>query len=141
MGYVPGSHRCGLRRFVNIFLGSPEDVLARPELGGAQPVFVEVPRGSVAFHHGLTVHLARPNRSTRVRRVHTAIFFRDGSTRSSLGIHQSVDRAGIRPGEPIASDATPIAWPRPLGDYPTTPTSRISRSSLGHHVWPPTAIE
>jgi len=141
MGYVPGSHRVGLRRFVNIFLGSPEDVLARPELGGVRPVFVEVPRGAVAFHHGLTVHLAHPNRSSRVRRVHTAIYFRDGLTRSRVGVHQSVDRAGIRPGEPIASDATPIAWPRAPGDHPPTPTSRISRSSLGYQVWPPTAIE
>lgn len=141
MGYVPGSHRVGLRRFVNIFLGAPEDVLARPELGGARPVFVEVPRGGVAFHHGLTVHLAHPNRSARVRRVHTAIFFRDGLRRSKHGIHQSVDRAGIQPGQPIESNATPIAWPREPGDHPPTPTSRISRSSLGHHVWPPSAIE
>jgi len=140
MGYVPGSHRVGLRRFVNIFFGNPEDVLARPELAGATPVFVEVPRGAVAFHHGLTVHLARPNRSTRVRRVHTAIFFRDGSTRAKVGIHQSVDRAGIRPGEPIRSDATPIAWPRGAGDFPPTPTSRIAANSLGSHAWPPTAL-
>jgi len=140
MGYVPGSHRAGLRRFVNIFLGAPEDVLARPELAGTNPVFVEVPRGSVAFHHGLTVHLARPNRSARVRRVHTAIYFRDGLTRAKVGIHQSVDRAAIRPGEPIASDATPIAWPLPRGEYPPTPTSRIPRT-FGHHVWPPSAVE
>jgi ectoine hydroxylase-related dioxygenase (phytanoyl-CoA dioxygenase family) len=140
MGYVPGSHRAGLRRFVNIFIGQPEDVLARPELAGAKPVFVEVPRGSVAYHHGLTVHLAHPNRSPRVRRVHTAIFFRDGSTRARIGIHQSVDRAGIAPGEAIRSDATPIAWPREPGDYPPAPTSRIPAGSLGSHVWPPAAI-
>jgi ectoine hydroxylase-related dioxygenase (phytanoyl-CoA dioxygenase family) len=140
MGYLPGSHRVGLRKFVNIFLGNPEDVLARPELAGIEPVFVEVPRGAVAFHHGLTVHLAHPNRSSRVRRVHTAIFFRDGATRAKVGIHQSVDRAGIKPGEPIRSDATPIAWPRAPGDLPPTPTSRIAASSLGSHVWPPSAL-
>ena len=140
MGYVPGSHAVGLRRFVNIFFGEPEDVLARPELAGARPVFVPARRGDVLYHHGLTMHLAHPNRSNDVRRVHTAIYFRDGSTRAAIGVHQSVDRQGIRPGEPIAGDATPIAWPRTPGDLPPTPTAKIDPSSLGHQVWPPSAI-
>ena len=38
-----------------------------------EPVFVEVPKGSVAFHHGLTVHLANPNTTDRARAVHTII--------------------------------------------------------------------
>ncbi len=137
MGYVPGSHRVGLRRFVNIFLGEPEDVLARPELAGRAPVFVDVPRGAVAFHHGLTVHCAKPNRSERMRRVHTMIFFRDGSTRSSEKYHHPcVDRAGIREGEPIASDVTPIAWPRPAGSLPPRPTHPVPKDYFGRHVWP-----
>lgn len=140
MGYVPGSHAVGLRRFVNIFFGEAERVLERPELGGAEPVFVPARRGDVLFHHGLTVHLAHANRSPHMRRVHTAIFFRDGSTRAQAGVHQSVDRQGIRPGQAIAGDATPIAWPRAAGDLPPTPTSRIDPRSPGHHVWPPSAI-
>jgi len=126
MGYVPGSHSVGLRRFINIFFGEMEDVLARPELGGAKPVFVPAQRGDVLFHHGLTVHLAHANRSSQMRRVHTAIYFRDGCTRAKAGIHQSVDRMGIRAGETIAGDATPIAWPRAPGDLPDAPTSRIA---------------
>jgi ectoine hydroxylase-related dioxygenase (phytanoyl-CoA dioxygenase family) len=140
MGYVPGSHAVGLRRFVNIFFGEPEQVLERPELAGRAPVFVPARRGDVLFHHALTVHLAHPNRSQSMRRVHTAIFFRDGLTRAAHGVHQSVDRQGIRPGEPIRGDATPIAWPRTPGDWPPTPTSRIDASSLGNQVWPPSAI-
>ena len=58
MGYLPGSHLIGMRKFVNIFFGEPDDILADPEISGIEPVFVEVPAGSVAFHHGLTVHLA-----------------------------------------------------------------------------------
>jgi ectoine hydroxylase-related dioxygenase (phytanoyl-CoA dioxygenase family) len=58
MSYLPGSHAIGLRKFVNIFFGEPEDLLADPEVAGIEPVLVEVPGGSVAFHHGLTVHLA-----------------------------------------------------------------------------------
>jgi ectoine hydroxylase-related dioxygenase (phytanoyl-CoA dioxygenase family) len=121
MGYLPGSHRLGLRKFVNIFSGQPEDVLTSDALRTIEPVFVEVPAGGVAFHHGLTFHLARPNRTDRVRRVHTAIYFGDGSTRGSAFRHPSVDRVGIAVGEVIASDITPIAWPRSPGDLPAPP--------------------
>jgi hypothetical protein len=118
MGYLPGSHRLGVRKFVNIFSGHPEDVLASDPLRDIEPVFVEVPAGGVAFHHGLTFHLARPNLTAQVRRVHTAIYFRDGSTRGSEFPHPSVDRAGIALGDVISSAVTPIAWPRDPGDLP-----------------------
>lgn len=142
MGYVPGSHAVGLRRFVNIFLGEPEDVLARPELGGAQPVFVPARRGDVLFHHGLTVHCAKPNRSPLVRAVHTAIFFRDGCTRADLPLpHPSVDRNAVAVGAPIAGDAVPIAWPRAANELPPAPASKIGAGYFGKAVWPPRAIE
>jgi len=127
MGYVPGSHRIGLRKFVNIFFGETPDLLAEPELEGAEPRFVEVPRGSIAFHHGLTAHLAQPNTTSSTRRVHTMIYFADGSTRGSAAPHFSVDRAGIEVGAVIDSDVTPVAWPRPDGTLP--PTSTTSPSS------------
>ena len=34
MGYVPGSHLIGMRKFVNIFFGEPHDILADPEIRG-----------------------------------------------------------------------------------------------------------
>jgi ectoine hydroxylase-related dioxygenase (phytanoyl-CoA dioxygenase family) len=97
------------------------------------PIFVEVPRGGVAFHHGLTFHVAKPNRTPRTRRVHTMIFFRDGCTRAAGGFHPSVDRAGIEAGQPIASSATPIAWPRAAGDLPEPPPPLAERL----WGWPP----
>jgi len=122
MGYVPGSHRFGVRKFVNIFFADePYDLLGGPEARGVEPVFVEVPRGGVAFHHGLTFHTAQPNRTAHPRRVHTMIFFRDGSTRGPGFPHPCVDRAGIALGGPIESAVTPIAWPRPAGDLPPAP--------------------
>lgn len=121
MGYVPGSHQVGLRKFINIFFGEPDDLLAEPELAGAEPEFVEVPRGSIAFHHGLTAHLARPNSTDQVRRVHTMIYFADGCTRGAMHSHFSVDRPGIEPGEVIDSTLTPIVWPRKEGDLPGDP--------------------
>ena len=122
MGYVPGSHLVGLRKFVNIFKANEKvKILEDPAISGIAAVYVEVPRGSVAFHHGLTVHMAKPNRSSRARRVHTMIYFRDGATRTKPYVHPSVDRPGIKLGEVIASDLTPIVWPRAAGDFPKPP--------------------
>jgi ectoine hydroxylase-related dioxygenase (phytanoyl-CoA dioxygenase family) len=122
LGYLAGSHAKGFRKFVNIFGDEdPDDVFAQPELEGLDPVFVEVPKGGVAFHHAMTFHKAMPNTTDRMRRVHTAIFFRDGVTRRHRGSHFAVDRPAIEPGAPIRSDVTPIAWPRPAGDLPWPP--------------------
>jgi len=127
MGYLPGSHRLGVREFVDIFSGRGEDPLTRRELEGMTPVFVEVPPRSVAFHHGLTFHLAKPNTTATVRRVHTAIYFADGSTRGEGRFpHPSVERAGIAMGAVIASDVTPIAWPRPDGQPPPPPADPMA---------------
>jgi hypothetical protein len=121
MGYLPGSHRLGVREFVNIFTGDLDEddggMLGREELTGIEPVFVEVPPDAVAYHHGLTFHLAGANRTGTVRRVHTVIYFADGSTRGEGRFpHPSVERAGIGLGEVIASDVTPLAWPRPVAE-------------------------
>jgi hypothetical protein len=121
MGYLPGSHRLGVREFVNIFTVDGDEgdggVLGREELAGIEPVFVVVPPGAVAYHHGLTFHLAGANRTGTVRRVHTVIYFADGSTRGEGRFpHPSVERAGIGLAEVIASDVTPLAWPRPVAE-------------------------
>jgi ectoine hydroxylase-related dioxygenase (phytanoyl-CoA dioxygenase family) len=122
MGYVPGSHRAGVRKFVNIFTADEKvKILEEPAIRAIPPVYVEVPRGSIAFHHGLTVHMAMPNKSNRTRRVHTMIYYRDGAARTKPYVHPSVDRAGIKVGEPIASDLTPVVWPRAAGDLPKPP--------------------
>src|SRR3954451_20071413 len=81
MAYLPGSHAIGLRKFVNIFFGEPHDILGDPEVRDIKPVYVEVPKRGVAFHHGLTVPLANANVTSRERAVHTIIYFPDGSTR------------------------------------------------------------
>jgi ectoine hydroxylase-related dioxygenase (phytanoyl-CoA dioxygenase family) len=120
LGYVAGSHTIGLRKFVNIFFGEPEDLLADPEIAGIEPTFIEVPAGSVAFHHGLTVHLSKPNTTNTARAVHTIIYFPDGTTRGYSFPHFAVDRGGIEINQRIASDVTPIAWPRT--DLPEAPS-------------------
>jgi len=129
MSYLPGSHAIGLRKFVNIFFGEPEDLLADPEVAGIAPVLVEVPKGSVAFHHGLTVHLAGANRTDRDRAVQTMIYFPDGSTRGYPFPHFAVERSGIEVGAPIDGDVTPIAWPRPT-NAPIPPLPAVPFDAL-----------
>jgi ectoine hydroxylase-related dioxygenase (phytanoyl-CoA dioxygenase family) len=122
MGYVAGSHRDEQSKFPNIFSEDGFDLERGPEAGGRGIDWVEVPRGSVAFHHGYTLHTAGPNTTDRTRRVHTVIFFADGCTRSTQPpSHPSVDRAGIEVGAAVASDLTPVAWPRPEADLPEPP--------------------
>jgi len=116
MGYVPGSHE-GEAEYVNIFSepGSGAALVAKQKTG---PVFAPAGPGDVLFHHGLTVHLAKPNRSDHMRRVYTCIYFADGCTRAKEGYHPSLDRDGIAIGARIDGGATPIAWPLPPGRYP-----------------------
>jgi ectoine hydroxylase-related dioxygenase (phytanoyl-CoA dioxygenase family) len=128
---------------VNIFAGDQSEAFKDdPVLSKMQPVYIEVPRGSVAFHHGLTVHMAKQNRTDRMRRVHTMIFLADGARRTTMAMHPSVDRPRIAVGELIASDLTPIAWPRRDGDWPTIPDyaydSRFKRF-LASGAFPTTA--
>jgi ectoine hydroxylase-related dioxygenase (phytanoyl-CoA dioxygenase family) len=144
MGYCPGSHG-GDAEYINIFSapGSGGGLLARQ---AHPPVFKPAKPGDVLFHHGLTVHLAKPNRSSRTRRVYTAIYFADGCTRSENGMHPSLDREAIAVGAKIDGAATPIAWPLPGGRYPEPapwPPSfhenKIMRRAARLGVFPPAA--
>ncbi|MBX3484332.1 phytanoyl-CoA dioxygenase family protein [Phenylobacterium sp.] len=116
MGYVPGSHQADLE-FVDIFRaqGQGEALVARQ---AADPVFCPAEPGDVLFHSGRTVHMARPNRSDRMRRAYTAIYFKDGCTRGGDRPHPSVDRDRIPQGGRIAGGATPVAWPLADGRFP-----------------------
>jgi len=116
MGYVPGSHRADLA-YVDIFRspGAGHELMARQT---AEPVFVPCEPGDVIFHSGRTVHLAKPNRSTRMRRAYTAIYFKDGCTRGGDRPHPSVERDRIAIGEKIAGAATPVVWPLADGRFP-----------------------
>ncbi|HEY1415607.1 MAG TPA: phytanoyl-CoA dioxygenase family protein [Caulobacteraceae bacterium] len=116
MGYVPGSH-LGEVEFIDIFR-KPGSGAALMERQTRPPVFLPCAPGDVIFHHGRTVHLAKPNRSQRMRAVYTAIYFKDGCTRASDAPHPSVDRDRIVVGAQIDGTATPIVWPLE-GGYPT----------------------
>lgn len=117
MGYVPGSHLADLE-FIDIFRaqGAGDALVAKQ---AQPPEFVDCEPGDVIFHHGRTVHMAKPNRSASTRRAYTAIYFKEGCTRStSERPHPSVDRDAILPGAPIDGLATPRVWPLADGCYP-----------------------
>jgi len=126
MAYVPGSHRLGLEKFVDIThtLQEPYDVLSDPAIADIPPVWIEAPPGSVVFHHSLTVHLAGANEGPDERRVYCIIYFADGCVRRNAIPHITVDRQGIDVDEKICGDVTPIVWPRSTADLPETPESR-----------------
>ena len=138
MGYVPGSNHFGVGKFANIFTSTGFDLERGPEARGIPPEWVPVEPGDVVYHHGLTIHLAGPNHSARTRRVHTIIYFADGSTRKTHEKfkHPCVDRPGIALGAPVDSDVTPIAWPRAPGDLPPAPPLPEPRLR-GWPGWPP----
>jgi ectoine hydroxylase-related dioxygenase (phytanoyl-CoA dioxygenase family) len=117
MGYIPGSH-LGDETFIDVFT-TPGQGHAFEATQSRKPTFVECGPGDVIFHHGSTIHLARPNLTDRTRRVHTAIYFADGCTRAAGRSHYVIEREGIAVGAPINGAATPIAWPLPGGRLPT----------------------
>ena len=128
LGFYPGSHKTPKRNFIDIFSGdiSKEDINKITAIKDIEPEYQLLNAGDISFHHGLTFHEAKPNLSNEDRLVYTVIFFADGSTRDSDRFHFSVDRPGIEPGQAIASDVTPLAYP--LKEVPPAPTTPIQES-------------
>ncbi|MGB5758767.1 MAG: phytanoyl-CoA dioxygenase family protein, partial [Acidimicrobiales bacterium] len=123
MGYVPGSHRLGRLKTVNLLETSDAyDILADPALEGRLPVYVEAPRGAVVWHHGLTVHTAKPNRANTTRRAFTVVFIADGHRRAKPWPSFPLDRAGVGVGEPMEGDGLPLVWPRTDDALPAPPS-------------------
>ena len=133
MGYLAGTQNTA-REFVDIFGAPGSGQELRQRYANRSPTFVPAKATDVIFHHARTLHLAKPNSSDRMRRVYTAIYFRDGCTRGDTPkYHPSVDRDAIGVGERIAGGATPIAWPLPGGHLPE-PTPWPSNSSARYQL-------
>jgi ectoine hydroxylase-related dioxygenase (phytanoyl-CoA dioxygenase family) len=128
LGFYPGSHKIPNKNFIDIFSGkvSEDDTNEILAIKNIEPEYQLLNAGDISFHHGLTFHEAKPNLSNKDRLVYTVIFFADGSTRDSDRFHFSVDRPGIKPGQVIASDVTPLAYP--LEEIPSAPKTPIQES-------------
>jgi len=133
MAYIPGSHKAGRLKVVDITHQSePYDIVNDPALEGVQPQWVEAPRGSVVFHHGLTVHMAAANTTNNVRRVMTMVYFADGTKRLANWPVFGPDRDDVQVGEPIQGPGMPIAWPRQPGDLPAQPAQLGAKTGYGY---------
>ena len=115
MSYVPGSHKAGALKVVDITHSSePYDILADPALNGRSPELVEVPAGSVVWHHGFTVHQAAANTTSNVRRVFTIVYLSAYARRAKAWPTFPLDRAGVGVGEVIGGEGLPVVWPSPV---------------------------
>ena len=108
LGFIPGSHRLGLKERIDIINEKDHRLLTHPKLMDMEPYFVEVPPGSIVLHHPLTVHLSSPNISDKERIAYSVVYFHDGMRRSAQGKHFIVDEDGILPGERIDGKGTPL---------------------------------
>ncbi len=122
MAYVPGSHRAGALKTVDITHQSePYDVLADPLLEGAQPQWVNVEPGAIVWHDGFTVHHAAPNHSNQTRRVFTVVYIASNAQRVKPWPCFPLDRENIELGETLRGKGMPVLWP-PLPELPSPPT-------------------
>ena len=142
LGYIPGSHKSGIVHFSNIVTGTREEFEQRDQevlkKFGTDPIFVEVPPGSIAYHHGMTAHLSMPNKTNRNRPTFTTVYMAKGATRGSIiGIkkqgHPNVERKGsqIKYGEVLNTMLMPIAFPLHNDGYPKRPPSLSKKAFVG----------
>ncbi len=114
MAYVPGSHRAGGLRPVDITHQSePYDILSDPTLAGAEPQWIDVDPGAVVWHNGFTVHQAAANSSEATRRVFTVVYIASDALRVKAWPCFPLDRENIALGETLRGDGMPVLWPTP----------------------------
>lgn len=124
VGYVAGSHRLGKLKMVNLTQATEAyDIMSDPALEGRQPDYVEAAKGSVVWHHGMTVHAAKANSTRQTRRAFTVVYIADGCRRTKPWPSFPLDRAEVAVGELIEGEGLPLAWPRPLDKLPAPPTT------------------
>lgn len=112
MAYVPGSHKAGGLRVVDITHRSePYEILKDPALDGAEPVIVTPRAGAVVWHHGFTVHQAAANNLGRTRRAFTVVYLANGFRRARNWPNFPLDRAGVQEGELMQGEGMPQVWP------------------------------
>ncbi len=121
MAYVPGSHKAGRLRVVDItHATTPYDIVGDPALGGASPAFQEVSAGSITWHHGLTVHQASANTTDKTRRVFTIVYIAAQARRTQSWPAYPLDRDHVGVGDVIDGPGMPVLWP-PGESMPTPP--------------------
>ena len=121
MAYVPGSHKAGRLKVVDITHSTaPYDILKDPALGGAALETIPISPGSVVWHHGMTVHGASANTSDHTRRAFTIVFLDGEARRTKPWPSFPLDRANVAVGDLVTGAGLPQAWP-PTEQKPLAP--------------------
>lgn len=112
MAFIPGSHRFGSLRPIQLFDPQPEDIFAQlpDEIRAGKdltPVFQPMAAGSCTFHHGLTFHYAGANTTDRSRLAISTIYMPDG-VRYNGRSHPVTDDLHLQPGDVLAGDRFPL---------------------------------
>lgn len=121
--YVPGSHRWGLLPITGLAnkMDAIQTVLSPQQKKLFRPVRARLKRGEASFHHPLTVHGSRENRSRRPRRATVVNVFRDG-VRSTSDEPLLKGVPVIPSGQPMGGQFFPLLYD------PGTETGSATRS-------------
>ncbi len=105
MGFIPGSHKLALKKWIE--LDEPENLLKLAGKKLAAPRFPKLKAGDRTFHHGYTVHAAAPNKSKNRRKAFAIIYVAEGSIYIGKPLHGIAIRAGLKEGKPVRSKLMP----------------------------------
>jgi len=105
MGFIPGTHKSGVKEYIDIF--------EKPHLPEAVKVedLVNIPlkAGDATYHSGLTFHAANANNTNEVREAMTIIYFEDGAPYTVEDERNKEHKwaVGTIPGKPVETKFTP----------------------------------
>lgn len=105
MRFIPGSHKWGIKEYVDIF----EQPHVPESVKEENRITVPLEAGDVTFHSGLTFHEAFPNKTREMREAMTVIYFEDGATFTSEDNRSKDHKScwGLEHGEIIDTQYTP----------------------------------
>jgi len=105
LGFIPGSHRYGVKEYVDIF----EHPHLPEAVKGTKLVNVPLRAGDATFHTGLTFHAANSNKTSETREAMTVIYFEDGATYDDTDERNKTHKSavGTIPGQPVRTQYTP----------------------------------
>jgi ectoine hydroxylase-related dioxygenase (phytanoyl-CoA dioxygenase family) len=113
MHFIPGSHKADLFSYDNNIENAIEgksNLLERAkQVLNTEDVTYNLKPGDATFHHSLTVHFAGANKTNKVRKGMTVIYFADGvryDGKSPAADHHCAE--GSVDGEPIATKWNPV---------------------------------
>lgn len=112
LNYVPGSHRWGLSK--RLELGGDMDALfeqlSEEQQQEIEPVPMELKAGHACFHHPLMVHGSYENKSSRSRRAMVLNVFADGTRSDTDDIMLRGTDIKVPKGEPLNSKFFPLLY-------------------------------